>query len=59
MGDLSDETGCLRILICNLFIFPAHSADRITEVLETENLQARWLAAAAGTRHLAPGEPLL
>jgi hypothetical protein len=44
------------LLICNLFIFHAHSADRITEVLETENLQARWLAAAAGTRHLAPGE---
>ena len=47
------------LLICNLFIFHAHSADRITEALETENLQARWLAAAAGTRHLAPGEPLL
>ena len=47
------------LLTCNLFIFHAHSADRITEALETENLQARWLAAAAGTRHLAPGEPLL
>ena len=46
------------LLICNLFIFHAHSADQITEALETENLQARWLAAA-GTRHLAPGEPLL
>jgi hypothetical protein len=46
-------------LICNLFIFHAHSADRITEALKTENLQARWLAAAAGTRHLAPGEPPL
>jgi hypothetical protein len=48
------------LLICNLFIFHAHiSADRIIEALEAENLQARWLAAAAGKRHLAPGEPLL
>ena len=48
------------LLICNLFIFHAHiSADRIIEALEAENRQARWLAAAAGTRHLAPGEPLL
>ena len=47
------------LLTCNLLIFHAHSADRITEALETENLQPRWLAAAAGTRHLAPGEPLL
>ena len=37
------------LLTCNLFTFHAHSADRITEALETENLQARWLAAAAGT----------
>jgi hypothetical protein len=47
------------LLICNLFILHAHSADRITEGLETENLQARWLAAAAGTRHLAPSKLLL
>jgi hypothetical protein len=47
------------LLTCNLLIFHAHPADRITEALETGNLQARWLAAAAGTRHLAPGEPLL
>jgi hypothetical protein len=47
-------------VICNPFIFHARiSADRIIEALEAENMQARWLAAAAGTRHLAPGEPPL
>jgi hypothetical protein len=50
---------CAR-LICNLFIFHAHlSAGRLIEALEAESLQTRWLPLAAGTRDLAPGEPLL
>jgi hypothetical protein len=50
---------CAR-MICNLFIFHAHiSASQIIDALHAEGLQAQWLAMAAGTRDLAPGEPLL
>jgi hypothetical protein len=50
---------CAR-MICNLFIFHAHiSASQIIDALHAEGLQAQWLVMAAGTRDLAPGEPLL
>jgi len=51
-GGLSGETGCLRTPGLRPVHLPrAH--------LGRPNLQARWPAAAAATRRLAPGELLL